>query len=76
MTNSRTEILPYRVWAWADAPAKYKALSEHGGDEDWVIVCPKGSAEDQVIWLVDRLAICDYSVSVLEDSIVYITAHS
>jgi len=75
MTNSRTEILPYRVWAWADAPAKYKALSEHGGDEDWVIVCPKGS-ENQAVWLVHRLAVCNHSEAMLEDEIVYITAHA
>ena len=30
------------VWRWADAPRVYKKLSEHGGDEDWVAIVPKG----------------------------------
>lgn len=28
------------VWYWKDAPVKYKALSPHGGDEDWVAFVP------------------------------------
>lgn len=26
-----------RIWSWRDAPTEYKALSQHGGDEDWVL---------------------------------------
>jgi len=26
-----------KVWRWADAPQQYKNLSEHGGDENWVV---------------------------------------
>ena len=26
------------IYTWAEAPDRYKALSDHGGDEDFVIV--------------------------------------
>jgi len=29
-----------RVWAWKDAPEELKALSQHGGDEDWLALLP------------------------------------
>jgi hypothetical protein len=28
------------VWHWKDAPQKLKELSPHGGDEDWLALCP------------------------------------
>lgn len=37
------------IWSWAHAPAMYKALSEHGGDEDGVILIPAGVPEPD--WL-------------------------
>lgn len=30
------------VWRFDDAPAAYKKLSDHGGDEDWVVFIPAG----------------------------------
>lgn len=29
-----------RVWRFQDAPAELQALSEHGGDEDWLLLIP------------------------------------
>lgn len=36
------------VWAWDDAPEELQAYSEHGGDEDWLVLVPAGqfSKED------------------------------
>lgn len=31
------------IWHFEDAPEQYKALSQHGGDEDWVLFAPKGT---------------------------------
>lgn len=28
------------VYSWDEAPEELQALSQHGGDEDWVIVVP------------------------------------
>lgn len=36
---------PIRVWRFADAPEKYRKLSEDGGDEDWLAVVPKALSE-------------------------------
>jgi len=30
-----------RLYAWNDAPEKYRALSTNRGNEDWVLVGPK-----------------------------------
>lgn len=31
---------PIKIWSFYDAPAEYKRLSNHGGDEDIVILVP------------------------------------
>jgi hypothetical protein len=28
------------VWEYLDAPPEFQALSQHGGDEDWIVYCP------------------------------------
>ena len=33
------------IWRWDDAPEKYRALSQHGGDEDMVAFCPRDIVE-------------------------------
>jgi hypothetical protein len=30
------------IWPWSYAPDEYKALSGHGGDEDFVVFIPEG----------------------------------
>lgn len=34
---------PILVWPWQNAPEALRALSRHGGDEDWVGVVPPNS---------------------------------
>lgn len=31
---------PIKVWAFHEAPEELRALSEHGGDEDWLAIVP------------------------------------
>lgn len=31
---------PIQVWRFEDAPAELRAMSDHGGDEDWVALVP------------------------------------
>lgn len=31
-----------RVWRFQDAPCPLRGLSEHGGDEDWLLLIPPG----------------------------------
>ena len=34
------------LWAFKDADPRLQALSEHGGDEDWIAYIPEELAED------------------------------
>lgn len=68
-----------QVWRFWEAPQELQALSEFGGDEDWVIVVPadeEGRAEE----LANRLVVCDYSQYTAEYGgqrvAVFITAHA
>lgn len=51
-----------KVWKWNDAPEKYKALSTHGGDEDYIVYVPEELVEeyhpfhDAVWWNEDESA--------------------
>lgn len=38
--DAADEMRPILCWKWDHAPDKYKNLSTHGGDEDWVFLIP------------------------------------
>lgn len=40
-----------RVWRFVDAPEELKALSPHGGDEDWIALVPPKLADEYIGWL-------------------------
>lgn len=42
---------PIKVWRFAYAPARYRTLSAHGGDEDWLAAVPIEQAGDSIPWL-------------------------
>ena len=58
-----------KVWRWEDAPRKYRRLSEHGGDEDWVALLPAGASDWYIPWLEDGTSFgcCDVSRHPLPD---------
>lgn len=67
------------VWRWEDAPDQYKALSQHGGDEDWVAFVPdylrdKGNQA----WMESGspFGCCDVSEHEVEGGVVRIGAHA
>lgn len=62
-----------KLWAFYDAPIEYQDLSQHGGDEDWVIFAPTGF---EAGYLVDQLTVCDYQEYPIYGGILYITAHA
>jgi hypothetical protein len=52
-----------RVWRWEDAPEELKALSTHGGDEDWVALLPPKFAGEWIGWMEGgSFGACDTSV--------------
>lgn len=70
---------PILVWDFRDAPAEFRALSEHGGDEDWLAVVPAFYRFNMPPWLESgtRFGCCDTSEHVLPDGrIVCIGAHA
>lgn len=63
-----------QVWPWHHAPARFRLLSRHGGDEDWVCLLPQGI--QRPLW-ADSLGVCDVSEHPLPDgSLVLIGAHA
>jgi hypothetical protein len=70
MTNSVT----IRVWSWKDAPDEYKALSNHGGDEDWVALIPCDLPDLWVRLPFDAIYMSSHNVGLL--GTVYIGAHA
>ncbi len=70
---------PIKVWEWDDAPEEFKALSPHGGDEDWVALVPPHLAQRCISWLESgsSFGCCDVSEHPLPDgSVVKIGAHA
>lgn len=69
-----------RIWQFDDAPERYRNLSGHGGDEDWVIVIHKSLKDDVAVrWLIiDQIN--DWygppQETEVGDEIVVITAHA
>jgi len=64
------------VWAWRDAPEELRALSGHGGDEDWVGLCPDDWTP---MWMNGGtpFGVCDASEHTLPDGrTVVIGAHA
>lgn len=64
------------IWKWWDAPGELRALSEHGGDEDWVALLPD---EDTPSWMESGgpFAVCRLQVEPLGDGrFVAIGAHA
>lgn len=71
-----TQGCRFIVWAWADAPPSLRWLSEHGGDEDWVLLTPPG--EDCPGWAEGgRFGCCSTTEVRLPDGrLVVIGAHA
>lgn len=68
-----------QVWRWEDAPEEYRALSTHGGDEDWVALVPKEMAAEYIGWMEDGspFGCCSVSKDMLPNGdVVRIGAHA
>jgi hypothetical protein len=65
-----------RIWKWREAPGELRALSTHGGDEDWVCLVPKEMVGDYLPF-VDALGVCRVSEHTFMDGRkVFIGAHA
>ena len=65
------------VWSFYDAPGELRALSNHGGDEDWVALVPKDVERPSWTASGTSFGCCDVSEHVYEDGrTVCIGAHA
>jgi hypothetical protein len=55
--------LPITVWRFRDAPQELRALSDHGGDEDWLAEVPPRFRGDYIGWMEDGTSFGCCSVS-------------
>ena len=68
-----------RVWRFYNAPQKYQQLSDHGGDEDWIALVPKGMDPDAINWAWEGTAFgrCDVQrIDLPTGEVVLIGAHA
>jgi len=70
-----------KVWRFHEAPEKYRQLSEHGGDEDWLAFIPKDiwlSEYEWIGWMEDGTAFgcCDVSTHMVDGGVIRIGAHA
>jgi hypothetical protein len=54
---------PIQVWKWTQAPKEYRALSMHGGDEDWVALVPQELIQESIGWMEEGTSFGCCSVS-------------
>lgn len=77
MTSAPNHI---RVWRWEDAPEELKALSCHGGDEDWIALIPPLLKDEYIGWVEsDAFGCCRVSTHThpeLPEYTVRIGAHA
>lgn len=70
-----------RVWSFYDAPTEYRALSRHGGDEDWLAFIPQAVNDahgNYFPWMESgtEFGCCDVHEHPVEGGVVRIGAHS
>ena len=77
--GDKDAITPMLIWAFHDAPEPLKALSENGGDEDWLVAIPKHYEERikmEPLW-VTYLGACDRDfIDVSDNYLVVIGSHA
>lgn len=67
-----------KVWRFQDAPEEFRALSDHGGDEDWVAFLPESFNGDWIDWMESGTSFgcCHVSEHTVEGGTVRIGAHA
>lgn len=65
------------VWPFGEAPETYRALSDNGGDEDWLAFVPDSLKNKYLPWLEQpHFGVCDVSVYPIAGGEIHIAAHS
>ena len=72
-------IEPAKVWPFRQAPERYRKMSRHGGDEDWVMYLPPSWGDETPEWANSgtQFGRCDVSQHKLENGgLLLIGAHA
>ena len=65
------------VWKFHEAPDELKALSDNGGDEDWLALIPRHLKDAYIPWLeVGPFGVCDVNQYESEYGMGYIGVHA
>lgn len=67
-----------KVWRFDDAPAEFRELSPHGGDEDWLAYIPEALGDEWIGWMEPGSAFgcCEVSSHSVQGGVVKIGAHA
>jgi hypothetical protein len=67
-----------KMWPWKFAPEGLKALSQSGGDEDWVVFVPQAILDTwyEPTWLMYIDTMHDAQEFIVDGGKVYIGAHA
>ena len=66
--NEQIDSVGIIVWRFSDAPEKFRKLSGHGGDEDWLALVPASYSRTYIPWLeYGPFGVCDISSYDLEN---------
>lgn len=70
--------LPIKVWRFECAPERYRDLSDHGGDEDWLAFVPDDYYDENINWMSEGTSFGCFRVSEhkVKGGIIRIGAHS
>lgn len=75
--NLRQSPLCAKIYLWDEAPMRLKALSNHGGDEDWLAVLPRRFGNCPLLHTGTNFAPCRASKYKLRDGrTIRIGAHA
>lgn len=65
------------VWPFDKAPPAYQALSQNGGDEDWLAFVPRQYEDQYIHWLQSpSFGCCDIAEHKVVNGTVYIGSHA
>ena len=66
------------VWKFEEAPEDYRALSQHGGDEDWLAFVPNPLKDEWIGWMQEGTSFgcCSVTEYPVIGGVVRIGAHA
>jgi hypothetical protein len=76
--SEATTNRPFQIWHYRDAPNDWPALSENGGDEDWIAFVPSGFPYGEPLFVGEgsTFGCCTVERHEVEGGVVLIGCHA